>query len=786
MIQNLYRLFFLLLIFFPLFLFPCSGSAQTGENTEGETEKVVRVVRFSGNEEISTRELKNIVRTENNREFLGIPRFTPWYFLWRTIRVGESPSYLNREVLASDLERVKLYYDNQGFFDAEVDTTVIEFRENRVEVSFIIREGPQSMIRSVSYSGLPKEFNDQQRERFYSESVYAADLKNDSTFSVNRKYRTQGLRSEQSRIINFLKNNGYASVQRDSVRALIKPRENEQYQYDVLFSIKPGRLYKFGDMYINLAGPDSENVYEDTLVVSGEPATKEGYSINIAKQQSAQTRFDLLTEQIRFTPGEPFDQSAYLQSFNSFQNLGIMSINRFGLSEEGSMADFSQTDIPVYFDLQTIPKHSLRAELFGMRRYGFGTGFGVNYNNNNLTGRADNFTLGVNTSLEFVGSGTLPENFNVSGSTIFQSYEVRAEYTLPKLTFPFRLSPNRSWIQSSRTRYAVSYNQSNQLFFDINSDIRFNMRFEVTHTDRYTSLFDLVEMNVIDAELSTPFRQNLADEFGENSVEFLRIEEDFRPQYSSIIRYTFRSRNTDIIKRNYGHSFETAFAVGGNVPYLLDRYVFGAGDVSQTLPSPFGISSNDLAYSRFIKYTADYRRYISLSPNTVFSVRGFAGIAQPIFQSDSVPLSRRFFAGGSNDIRGWNAFQLGPGGIASSDVTVQGGEIKLASFAELRQTIIQNFINGKWVLALHTDAGNIWYGPRTSLVDEFGNELLDDGRFYIDNFYNQVAVGSGYGIRIDWDFLVARFDVTYRVNSIERGWFNDSTPYFSFGIGHAF
>jgi outer membrane protein insertion porin family len=94
---------------------------------------------------------------------------------------------------------------------------------------------------------------------------------------------------------------------------------------------------------------------------------------------------------------------------------------------------------------------------------------------------------------------------------------------------------------------------------------------------------------------------------------------------------------------------------------LLDRFVISPGEIKGSLPSPFGISSNDLDYSRFVKLSADYRRYIPLTQNMVFALRGFAGIAHPIGSSETIPLNRRFFAGGSNDIRGWNPFRLGPG-----------------------------------------------------------------------------------------------------------------------------
>lgn len=778
-------------------VFPETSIAQLNQNIEEISEdemEVVRRVRFSGNRNVSNRALATLVRTRTNREFLGIRRFTPWYYIWQVFGVGEAPRLLDRDVVANDIERIKLYYENLGFFEAEVDTNIIEFRENRYEVSFIIREGPSSRINTVSFTGLPHFEDESILNTFYRQSVFSGRRLNDSTFSFRSNYLAQELREEQTRIINFLKNHGYASIQRDSVLALLKRNPDDVNELDVLFTIRPGGIYSFGNVYVTLLGPDGENSFDDEQVLEGEPYTFPGYTINLQKQDAAQTHFELLTEQIRFTPGDTFDQSAYLRTINSYQNLGNILINRFGLSRDSSLPDYSMEEIPVFFDLQTLPRHSLRAEFFGMRRYGFGTGIGANYNNNNLFGMAENFTLGINTSFEYVPSRTLSEisprdefgRRTSSGAAIFQSYEILAEYSVTRLNFPFAGLSGSRWVESARTRYALTYSQSNQLFFDINFDIRFNLRYEFRHSRRFTSLLDLLELDIVDTNPSPQFRQNLINEFGEGSFEFLRIEQDFNPQFSSIIRYIFRSQNTNLIKRDFGYFSEYSVALAGNIPYAIDRFLVTPGEIEGTLPSPLGISSNNLSYSRFIKLSADYRRYIPVSENTVFALRAFGGIAQPIGQSETIPLNRRFFAGGSNDIRGWNPFRLGPGGISPDEVTIPGGEIKLAFFKELRQIYLRDVFNAQWHIAWHTDAGNVWYGPRNTFRDEDDVDLLRDGKFFLDSFYRQIAVGTGLGLRLDWEFIVFRFDFTFRAHDLEEGWFNNRLMYFSFGIGHSF
>ncbi|MCG2589835.1 BamA/TamA family outer membrane protein [Rhodohalobacter sulfatireducens] len=783
-----------LLVLLPFSVHAQNNGQQNQESNDEQENQVVRIVRFTGNNNVSNTALQTLVRTRNNREFLGIPRFTPWYYIHQLFGVGEEPALLDREVVGNDIDRIEVFYENLGFFDVSVDTTVVEYRENRYEVSFIIDEGPGSSIRNVSYTGLPEFENEETVEQFFEQSTFSGDRLNDSTFVYREPYRAQELRQEQTRIIDFLKNHGYAASQRDSVRALVREDEESPQQLDVLFTIRAGDLYRFGDVHLNLSGPDEQEQFDDSTTVTGPPYTNSGFSIFMRKQNSAQSEFSVLTEQIQFTPGDRFDQSAYLQSINSFQNLGNMVIDRFGLSEESSLPDYSSQEIPVYFDLQTLPRHSLRMEFFGMRRYGFGTGVGANYSNNNLFGRSENLTIGINTNFEFVPSNTLNEiaprdslgRRNTTGAEIFENYEIRAEYSVPRLNFPFGFMTDYDFIESARTRYSLTYSQSNQLYFDINSDVRFNLRYEFRHSQRLTSFLDLIELDIVDTTPSSQFRQNLINEFGQGSFELLRIQQDFDPQFSSVIRYTLRNQNTDLIQRDFGYFSEYSLALAGNIPHSIDRFLVTPGTVEGSLPSPFGISSNALSYSRYIKLTADYRRYVPLAPNTVFAFRGFAGIAQPYGGSETIPLNRRFFAGGSNDIRGWNPFRLGPGGISPDEVTIPGGEIKLALFKEFRHIVLSNVLGADWLVAWHTDAGNVWYGPQNTFRNEENVELLNDGRFFLDSFYKQIAVGSGFGLRFDWEYIVARFDLTFRVHDLEEGWFENRAAYFSFGIGHSF
>ncbi len=783
----------------------CYSQNANEADLPDSTEVVVRRVDFEGNDNVSDNTLENLIRTHTNTTLFGIPGFTPFYGIYRLTdgAFGEEPVYLDYQTVAIDADRIVRYYESIGYFYTEVDTS-IAINENKARVTFNINEGERSFITSIAYSGIPDSAFQTQEARidFYKDSDLTGEQINDTTYQANLPYQVQELLDERERIISHLRNVGYAAVTADSISALIMRDEQNEYQLHVLFYVQPGHIYRFGDLYIRLAGP----TIEDTLItyplektVQGEPYTINNAKIFMKKQYDAQTDWELLTEQLLFKPGAVYNYERYISTVNEFQNLAMMTLQQFGYTESGSPPGFEGNTVPVYLFLQTLPKHSISFNVFGLHRYGFGSGAGITYSNNNLFGGAENLQIGLSGSFEYVSSETI-ENAGAGDLTegadgeVFGRFEARIDYFLPQLTFPFNFLNDNLFFANSRTRYSLSYSQSSQLLFDINFNLGFNLRYEVRHNDRFTSFFDLLELNVLDVNASEAFENSIREDFPEVIEE--RILEDFRPQISSVLRYTFRSERTDLIQRNYGYLSEYSVSLGGNLPFLVDRFIVTPGTVEGELPSPVNISDRSLAYSRYIKFTADYRRYIPLSGNSVFAFRTFGGYAIPYGQNSTIPVNARFYAGGSNDIRGWEYYSLGPGGLEEGQAAVSGGEIKLLAKVELRQKFLNDFLAADWIFAVFADAGNVWYGPGNAILSsDNGNNLgqiaqnrvnLEEGQFHFDTFYKQIAVGSGFGVRLDFTYLIVRFDFAFRIHDLEKGWFENDRLYFSFGIGHSF
>lgn len=782
------RLFFV--FFFFLYLTPAAATAGSGgtsalaptafsvaqqqDDEKDDGEPLVRSVSFEGNDYFGGGTLQTVIRTRSNREVLNIPGATLWLWLNRIYsRIGEPPRLLDRTVVGQDKERLRIYYNNHGFFDAQVDTTIRQIGRGHYRITFHIDEGEPSFIRSVSYRGLPEYEEDEETIRFYEGSLLARNAtadRPDSAFRVNRQYNVELIRQERNRIINSLHRNGYASAGRDSIIALVRPDTDDEKQLDMRIRIQPGGVYNFGDLYLRLSQPSSgeseEEASADTL--SGPPYTVEPYSIIFNIGENTRTRRELLQQRVLFTPGERFNNDLYISTVRQFQSLQMLSIQQFSLTKDGGQPDYSNEYLPVSFDMETLPRHQIRTDFFGIQRLGLGAGAGVQYSNNNIFGRAERLELGLNTSYEFL-SGEQSDP---------RSFELSANYSYPRFAFPFRAFNNNPGFLNPRTRFQLSYAQIRQLNFNVDNNLRFNIRFQANHDRTTTSFFDLIELEWFDASITPAFREAIENDTNDPLLTQL-ILEDYRPQISSVLRYTFRNAATHPIRRDEGFFLETSLELGGNLPYLLENTLIDRPDsLRSTIPS-FSSSGQELAYSQFVKTSLDYRRYYPVGAHSVFAWRGYAGIAQTYGLSRTIPITRRFFAGGSNDIRGWDPLTLGPGRNDQSVNPINGGDIKLAGYLEYRNTFSRNFLNTNWILAIFTDFGNVWNGPR--------NEI-SEGRFAFDQFYKEIAVGSGIGLRLDWEFLILRFDLAYRITDLgnEPGTRVLERNSIHFGIGHSF
>ena len=225
------------------------------------------------------------------------------------------------------------------------------------------------------------------------------------------------------------------------------------------------------------------------------------------------------------------------------------------------------------------------------------------------------------------------------------------------------------------------------------------------------------------------------------------------------------------------------------------RYSFESGGTFLNFVDEKKLVSNSLEFYNYLKFNIDFRHHDPISSKNILAYRINFGLAIPYGNNKILPYEKYFFAGGSNGIRAWRPRRLGPGSYTPldddglfTDNFEQQGEILLEASMELRHNIL-GFIDG----AVFFDMGNIW-----TLREDLSRE---NAQFEFNRFFREIAIGTGYGVRLDFSFLLLRFDTGLKIYDPARNrgsrfiWndsFNDNkfqaskNLIFNIGIGYPF
>jgi outer membrane protein assembly factor BamA len=190
-----------------------------------------------------------------------------------------------------------------------------------------------------------------------------------------------------------------------------------------------------------------------------------------------------------------------------------------------------------------------------------------------------------------------------------------------------------------------------------------------------------------------------------------------------------------------------------------------------------------MPFAQYIRLETEYKHYWIFSKDRSFVVRSMLGVGLPYGNSKSLPFEKGFFAGGTNYIRAWSLYRLGPGSYydPSRPSIEQFGDINLINNIEYRFPIYNSFKG-----ALFVDFGNTWL--------KNNDPEFPEGNFRFNKFYDDIAVGAGFGVRWDIDYFVIRVDFALPLRSpIEQDgtkWIFDQLKINKFvinlGIGYPF
>ena len=210
--------------------------------------------------------------------------------------------------------------------------------------------------------------------------------------------------------------------------------------------------------------------------------------------------------------------------------------------------------------------------------------------------------------------------------------------------------------------------------------------------------------------------------------------------------------NHPINAKGQSYTFITSLEISGLETFLANKAynaISGNDNVWKL--------ANNIGFSKYIRFEIDPRWYKYFNSKQSFVARAYFGAIIPFGDSEVNPYSKQFSVGGPNSLRGWDQKELGPGAYSElifnpqfNQTFYQTGDIKMEVNLEYRFDMV-------WVVegALFVDVGNVWTLK--------SNER--PGSKFTGEFYDQLAVAAGYGLRFDFTYFNIRFDFGYKLRN---------------------
>ncbi len=697
---------------------------------------------------------------------------TPSMFFreWVMRKMGQPPVIFDSIRFNKSVEQLKAYLQSKGYYHNEV-AGFVEYRNNRkAKVTYAINPGEAYYIDSFYIdSGGVRAVNS-----------YKKFLKENEVDFVGEKFDIEMLDEHRNAVAAFMRDQSYYGFSSSHIVYLVDStnRPGMGVKIGVFIQDRLVRHPYYSDSIIQKGHTYGyvRNVYfhiSDSLYYRGsfeERLKAEGISTKFPQYLPTLDTFyykgigrygkldkmrditvlyngkmpvkPILLEYQNYLERTNYYKEYYLErSYNSLLRLDLFSGIKLEL-EENPMTD----SIDVHYYL--IPK---KKQSFGFKPQGthsngiYGVSASINYSNRNLFRSGQKLTIsfsgGFETQPPVLDQGATggPEQ---DAARSFNTFEIgpSVEFQIPWF-FPLKIR-NLSKRKRPITTISAAYNLQKRDDFDRKIvQLNYNWNFYVGKTQIfYMGLPGASVVKYVDIARSTEFEQTLFelnDLFLINAYTTQLIWQDWKLSYELSNKNKPKSKK----KTDWIMYYKVTADAAGNTLSLFRNFQDTMDDGRHKI---FGIP-----YSQFVRVDNELMLADPIGKKHSLNFSFKAGAGRPFGNStSSMPYDYSFFAGGSNDNRGWRARALGPGAyeyyLDTNRAATQIGDIRIGGSIEYRFPITSLLKGG-----LFLDAGNIW----TIHEDE-----RKSGNF-TPEFYKQFALAGGFGLRLDFDYFVIRLDI---------------------------
>lgn len=730
--HGLYKL--LLFVLGVVLLYSCSPVKYVPENSY----LLDKVTVETDTKDVSKAEIKKNVRQKPNTRILGVARFHLGLYnlsgrnekkkfnKWLR-NIGEAPVIYNDYLTERSKTQIKLYLNNKGYYEAQIRDTVV-FKKKKAGITYFVSPGKVTRITEFAYKDNYNYTANALQDTAPIMKEILPEMEG-TLVKTGKPLDVDVLEQERERITRMLRQKGYFNFSKNYIQFYADTTWKQKDQARVLMSIintpadtNAYHKYKIGKINIHLD-------YDPLVFMKGRDSsyidtTYGPYDITYREKLKIKPR--LITETVQFKSGEFYDVQKIIDSYSRLQALNLFKFINIVFRE----ASDNTGEKILLCDVQLTPmkRQSYNVFLEGTHNSGnIGVGGNLTYSHRNL------FKSGENLSLSFWGA-LKKEQFNEG--KIFSTKELGVELSMvsPQFWVPFlRLEDFRRNF-APRTSLSFSFSYEHTPFYDRKiAGAKFGYLWRKSDKKwRYN--FDLIDFNYVMMErVDEGFIDSLKNEYVKSAYKSHLI---LSANFTGI--YTDQMLNTSGSYNYFRGNFETS----GNFLWAIDKL---SGSRKIQADGERYYETLGVRYAQFLKADGEYRfnHYINRANTLVYRV--FLGCGYPYGNMKVLPFEEAFYGGGANGIRAWQARTLGPGSyVAENNYPNSVGDFKLEANIEYRFKLF-------WLLegAFFLDAGNIWN------INKYENRK---GTLLGSDFYKQIAMGTGAGLRVDANFFLLRFD----------------------------
>lgn len=547
-----------------------------------------------------------------------------------------------------------------------------------------------------------------------------------SDLKRGRQYDVNVLNQERQKMADRLRNNGYYFFQPDYIEYLVDTTGGGKMA-NVRIGLKQGipqnafHTYKVRDVEVVLSS-DRDTGQKDTLYNDG---------VKIVYEPPVLLKPNVLTRAVKVRPGQTYSAFRQSRTQADFVQLGVFKFANMTITASDTAKERS-LDMKINGDFALPIETEVEVDVSSKSNNLLGPGLTLGITNRNMFRRAENFSVRLTGSYEWQVGGNKDATGN---SGLINSYELGLNFNLsvPRLLVPKFLKTKRD--RREQTQFQIGtdllnrHNYFRMISFWGSATYDFNSSFQNYHS-------------IVPFKLNYTYLLQTSHAFDSVVNKNPAVAQSFRNQFIPSMSYTYTYDRAATYRNPNRLFWQTSITQAGNIiagiQYLTGNH---KGEGKQILNN---------RYSQFLKLTSEVIGYKTINNKNQLAMRAMGGIGYAYGNSKVMPYSEQFYTGGSNSIRAFHIRSIGPGSYHPKESKYsyldQTGDIKLEGNVEYRFEIYERFKG-----ALFVDAGNVWLLKK--------EEQRPGGEFRIKELWKEIALGTGFGLRYDFSYIVIRADL---------------------------